>query len=149
MKITIEVTGQGNVEAKLQRLGAGLYQLDSSMRQIGEYMARYFADEGFASQGSVFSGTWPRLSMKYSIWKAKNFPGRPPEVRTGVMQRSFTFDAGSSSVRIGNTQDYFKYQQYGTSRGLPPRPMQGINTANKRMIADILSKEIKEKLASV
>lgn len=149
MNITLQITGATDIEEKLTRLGSRLYMLDKSMRQIGEYLARYFSNEAFASQGQVFSQTWPRLNPKYSIWKAKHFPGRPPEVLSGEMQRSFTFEAGSTSVRVGNTQDYFAYQQEGTSRGLPPRPMIGINASNKRMIGEIISAEVKAMLASV
>lgn len=149
MNIQIQITGQANVEQKLVRLGSSLYRLDKSMRQIGEYMARYFGSQGFASQGQVFNNTWPRLNSQYSVWKAKHFPGRPPEVRTGEMQNSFNFQSGSQTVRVGNDKDYFYFQNEGTSRGLPARQMMGINTTNKRMIADILSAEIREKLASV
>lgn len=144
--VIVQVTGGKEVEAKLKRLGSGLLQLDKGFRQIGEYMSNYFANEAFASQGQVFGATWPRLNMKYSIWKAQHFPGRPPLVRTGAMQRGFAFKAGSQSVSIGNTVPYFPYSQLGTSR-MPQRKMMGINDTNKRMISNILREEIKLKLA--
>lgn len=146
MNISIHIDGISQVEAKLRRLGPGLSQLDEAMRQIGEYMATYFGNEAFASQGQVFGATWPRLNMQYSIWKAKHFPGRRPEERTGRMRSSFAFSSGSSSVNIGNNAPYFKFQQGGTSRGLPARPMMGANVMNKRMISDILHEEIRKKL---
>lgn len=149
MNISVTVTGGEDVELRLQRLGRRLFMLDKSMRQIGEYLANYYANEGFASQGQVFNKTWPRLSQKYSIWKAKHFPGRPPLVLSGDMQKGFNFMAGSSSVRIGNETPEFLFQQLGTSRGLPKRPMAGISEANKRMISNIISNEIQEMLASV
>lgn len=149
MNISIQITGAQDVELKLQRLGKRLFMLDKSMRQIGEYLAHYYANEAFASQGQVFSKTWPRLSQKYSVWKAKNFPGRPPLVLRGDMQKGFNFLAGSSSVKVGNSTPEFIFQQMGTSRGIPARPMAGISEANKRMISNIVNNEIQEMLASV
>lgn len=146
MNITVQITGAQEIEAKLNRLGAGLYQLDSSMRQIGQYLAKYFSSEAFASQGQVFGSTWQRLSPRYSIWKAKHFPGRPPLVQTGEMENSFYYEAGSSSVVIGNRSEKFAWHQLGTSRGIPARPMEGINDTNKRMIGTILSAEIRAKI---
>lgn len=148
MNISIQITGLDDVQARLIRLGNSLYKLDNAMRQIGEYLARYYANEAFASQGQVFNETWPRLNSKYSVWKAKNFPGRPPNVRTGSMQQRFAFEAGSSSVRVYNDADYFPYLQLGTSK-MPERPMMGFSNANKNMIREIISTEIKAKLASV
>lgn len=149
MQITIQISGVTEVQSKIKALGDGLYQLDEGMRQIGEYMSNYFGNEAFASQGQVFNGTWPRLSMKYSIWKAKNFPGRPPEVRTGKMKGAFAYTAGSQSVKVGNNMPYFKFQEEGTGRGLPARRMMGVNDANKRMIADILGEQIRQKISNV
>lgn len=146
MNITVQITGAEQIASKLARLGAGLYQLDSSMRQIGQYLAKYFSNEAFASQGQVFGAMWERLNPAYSVWKAKHFPGRSPLVQTGEMENSFYFEAGSNSVIIGNRDPKFAWHQLGTSRGLPARPMEGINDANKRMIGNILSAEIRRKI---
>lgn len=148
MNISIQITGVEEIEGKLARLGNSLYKMDSAMRQIGEYMAKYFGNEAFASQGQVFNSTWPRLNAKYSVWKAKNFPGRPPLVRTGETQRSFGFEAGSSSVKIYNTADQFPFLQLGTSK-MPARPTMGFSNANRLMIKQIITEDIKKKLASV
>lgn len=148
MNIQIQITGVSEINEKLNRLGMGLYKMDNAMRQIGQYLAMYYANEAFASQGQVFGSSWPRLSQKYSVWKAKHFPGRGMEELTGEMRASFGFEAGSSSVRIYNTSDHFAYNQLGTSR-MPARPMMGFSAANKMMIKNIITEDIKKKLASV
>lgn len=145
MHVTVQITGASEIKAKLARLGRGLFQLDNGMRQIGEYMANYFANEGFASQGQVFNNTWPRLNLQYAQWKAVHFSGRPILERTGQMRRSFAYKSGSNSVTIGNNQPYFKFHELGGTR-LPQRQMMGINEPNKRMIAHILQNEIRNKI---
>lgn len=145
--ITIEVVGDKRIQERLKRLGSGMYQLDNAFRQIGQYLATYFGNEGFASQGSVFGLSWNRLNPTYSIWKSKHFPGRGPLVRTGKMQDSFTFHSGSQGVAITNTAPYFKYHQSQSARSkLPRRSMMGVNDRNKAMVAKLIREEIRLKL---
>ena len=147
MQITI--TGTQRLRQKLTRLGSSLYDLRSAMSQIGNEAARYYSNQGFNSQGGVFGSAWSPLARRTVLRKAVKYPGRPPLVATGKMRDSFTYSASSRQVLVGNKMDYFKYHQSTLPRKrLPRRQMMAINDPVKRMITDIISKEVKSKIAA-
>lgn len=117
------------------------------MNKIGDEAARYFANQGFSSQGGVFGARWSPLAKRTIVQKSKRFPGKSPLVRTGKMRDSFTYSASSRQVVIGNKMDYFKYHQSTLPRTkLPRRQMMGVNGPVRKMVQDIISDEIKLKI---
>lgn len=149
MRITIEIKGDREVREKLGKFGLSLLNLSREMEQIGDGLQSYYENESFASQGGVFSAQWARLSARYAIIKAKKWPGRGIEEASGTMRKSFYHVSTSDSVRISNQADYFKYQQSGTSRGLPQRLIMAINETNKTMIKSIIEDGVRRKIAEM
>jgi len=147
MNITVVITGNKELQTKIKRLGNSIYDQRASMAEIGRSAAVYYANQGFNSQGGVFGSPWQRLSPRYAAWKAKNYPGRPPLVRTGKMQNSFDFQATSSTVLIGNSSPQFKYHQSSAPRRVIPRRASiGVNDQIKRMVREAISRDISQKL---
>lgn len=151
MAIIVTIKGGKEIEAKLAKLGSSIYKMRTGMAILGQEISRYYTDEVFNSQGQVLGQTWARLKPATSLGKLKAGYTRYatiPLIRTGLMRNSFTFEAGESSLKIGNLQDYFKYHQFGTER-TPKRPMIGINNSIKRTIAEVVKREVIKKLESV
>ncbi|MFD4554411.1 phage virion morphogenesis protein [Streptomyces sp. NPDC058469] len=148
MNVSITITGDKDFQCRLSALGTSINDMPDAMRQIGQYLTAFYAGEVFASQGGVINKLWPRLSVPYETWKAKNFPGRPPLIRSGVMQNSFKFQSGSNFAIIRNSADYFRYHQLGT-RKMPARVMFAVDDARAKAIGEIVRKEVMRKVAAV
>lgn len=79
----------------------------------------------FGSDGLPVGG-WVPLSPIYGAWKAINFPGAPPMVRTGRLFKSLVDLRGpensirSTSATFGTDVEYAKFHQYGTTK-MPKR----------------------------
>jgi len=120
------------------------------MSEIGDEVAKYYANQGFNSQGGVFGAAWTPLKRTYALRKARRYPGRPPLVASGAMRDSFTYTAGSQEVLIGNKAEYFKYHQSTAPRSkMPRRQMMGINDPVRRTVRAIIEKEIQQKLRAI
>lgn len=145
-QVTITVTGDKEAMARLRKIGSGVVNLQTSMDKIGSYLTGFFSGEVFASRGGVIGESWPRLSAKYAAYKARTFPGRPPLIRRGVMQRSFKAKTGRASARIYNSAGHFGFHQEGTRR-LPARVMMKVDQAREKRIIDIIQGEIAKDLA--
>lgn len=143
----VKITGAKEVQDKLKRLGSSLYDFSVSMRAIGQDLGEYFANQAYASQGGVFGEPWAPLSPKYAEWKAEHFPGRPPLVLSGDMQRSYYAETGPQSVFISNKAEYFKYHQSTDARSkMPRRATMGLNDPLRRVIVDIMQREVTQKI---
>lgn len=149
LQFQVEIKGSKETRQRLKRIGTGLFDLRHSMNQIGSEAGRYYANQGFNSQGGVFGASWSPLARTTILRKSKKYPGRPPMVATGKMRNSFTYSASSRQVLIGNKVDYFKYHQStAPRRRLPRRAMMGVNDPIKRMVRDVITKEIHGKIRS-
>ena len=149
MQITIQVKGDKETKAKLQRLGKSIYNLKRAMELIGRDSADYFSNQGFASQGGVFGSPWQPLSARTLSQKNKSYPGRGPLVRTGTMQDSFEYNSSNSSVIVTNSAPYFKYHQSTLPRTkIPRRQTMGVNDPVRRIISQHIHDEIRRKIAS-
>lgn len=135
--IVIEVKGQEGVASNLKRLSAGLNNLTSPMSEIGRYLTGFFSGEMFASRGGVVGESWAPLDDRYAAYKARTFPGRPPLIRRGTMNRSFKANAGRASVLLYNSDPKFDYHQLGTKH-IPARTMMAIDQTRTRRIVDII-----------
>lgn len=145
--MTIKITGTRKVQDRLKRLGSSLYEFKGAMGEIGSEGAKYYSNQGFASQGGVFGGRWAALSPRYAAVKSKLYPGRPPLVQSGKMQNSFTFVASSKEVLIGNKAPYFKYHQSTLPRNkMPRRQTMGINDPIRKMVRSIIESDVKKKM---
>lgn len=142
--LTIQVSGEKEVADRLRRFGISILDLTRAMDQTGRYLSRFFAGEVFASRGGVIGKPWPALNDNYAVWKAEQWPGRPPLVRTGLMNRSFKHRSTKLSAELWNEADYFKYHQGGW--GVPQRVMMGLDAKRERGVAQLIAGEIVDKM---
>ncbi|MDQ0923342.1 hypothetical protein QF038_001850 [Pseudarthrobacter sp. W1I19] len=122
LNMKIEITGDKATMDRLAAMGDSLERMPDAMRETGTYLREFFSGEVFASHGGAIGMAWPRLSPRTEAEKAREFPGRPMLVRTGLMQRSFRSSFTDSSVRVRNTAPYFKYHQSDLPRTKLPPP---------------------------
>jgi hypothetical protein len=149
LSISIVIEGE-KVDHALDMLGQKLVMFEEAFDDIGIELSAYFSGQVFASQGQIIDQDWPELSEKYEEWKAENYPGRPPLVRTGEMQDSFNFESTDSSLTMYNTSDHFVYHQSTEPRKvIPRRAMMAVNDDVRNIIAFIFDMDIRRKIGSV
>lgn len=144
-EVTVEIVGAKEVVARLLRAEGKISQLQPAMSKIGTYLTGFFSGQVFASRGRVIGEPWRPLSNAYAAQKARRYSGRPPLVRTGLMQRSFKARTGVMSVRLFNTAGHFGYHQLGT-RKMPARVMMKVDAKRQRDIGEIVATQIREAL---
>lgn len=150
MKVSIVITGGEQAMAKLRHLGRDINVMPATMDKIGDYLAAYYANEGIRSAGQVFGTTWPKLSTAYANRKRKLYADAPMMVASGALQAGFRYTAGMTSVKIYNTQDYWKFHQSTEPRTkIPFRPSAGINRANVEKIKELVTEHINGLLAGI
>lgn len=145
-EVVVSISGDREVMAKLQKLGNGVLNLQRPMTDIGDYLTGFFSGQVFASRGQVIGERWKPLNPRYAAQKAQRWPGRPPLIRTGLMQRSFKKNAGRMSVEVFNRAPHFDYHQGGTRR-LPARVMMKVDQTRERRIVDIINADIVKALS--
>ncbi|HVC52769.1 MAG TPA: HK97-gp10 family putative phage morphogenesis protein [Stellaceae bacterium] len=68
---------------------------------------------------------WPELASSTIADKERNgWPVPSPELRSGAMSDSITFEVGPRSVTIGSESPIAAWQEFGTSK-MPARPFLG------------------------
>lgn len=146
MQVEIVLTkADQKIVSKLGRLPHDIENLHSTMDAIGKAMAK-FGETNIEDEGRLTGELWKPLSLKYRNWKLKHFGTTHLLFKTGDLKKGFAWNAFNNKVEIGNNVPYFVYNQKGTSRGLPPRPVLGFNDDIKEQIRNRIRKDIQEKL---
>jgi phage gpG-like protein len=150
MQISIKVSGDKQVLAKLEKLGDKLTRFGPEMDKIGDSLETYYAGQVFASQGGILGTPWARLSKGYAEEKAKQYPGRGPLVKTGKMIGGFRHKSNDQSVTVSNRMPYFVYHQSSAPRHkIPYRPMMGVNRDVKSIIAQMIEVGVRKRIDEV
>lgn len=123
--IQVSITGDKELAAKLSKFASGQLDLSDAMGAMSLYLTRFFSGEVFASRGQVIGKPWPALNPAYAAFKAREFPGRPPLIRTGLMNKSFKSKSTSLSTSLWNEAKYFDNHNEGW--GVPERVMMRID----------------------
>jgi len=144
MAYTITIQGDTELAAKLRKFGVAVLDLSKGMDDVGIYLTRFFSGEVFASRGGAIGEPWTPLNDRYAAFKAEVWPGRPPLVKTGLMQRSFEHETTKLSARVFNDVSYFGYHQDG--RGVPERIMMKVDEQRERVIVGLISDDIDSKM---
>lgn len=149
MHVNINVTGDREEIAKFHKFKASILDFTEALAEVGKSGKNYYSGEVFGSQGGILGLRWPALSPQYKIWKAKHYPGRGINVRTGKTKESFDFTSSKNELSIFNTNtEVFKFLQLGTSK-MPARPMIKVNDGFKEIVKRVIEQDIKEKLNKV
>lgn len=117
--IRVSTTGHQELSDSLQKFAGNRLDLTRSMGAMSIYLNRFFAGEMFVSRGQAAGKPWPKLNDNYAAWKARRFPGRPPLIRSGLMNRSYRHKSTALSTSLWNEADYFEIHQEGI--GVPQR----------------------------
>jgi len=141
VRVTIK---DGDLANRIRKFGLSILDLSESMDQIGDYLDAFFANEVFASRGRVIGEPWAALNARYAAYKAKKWPGRPPLVRTGLMQRGFRHKSTALTTSLYNEASYFDIHQDGD--GLPQRMMMKVDETRARKVAQFIADDIKGKM---
>lgn len=148
-QISIQVKGSKQAIKKLQRIAKEIVDFRAEMREVGQYLAKYYSTMPFVSAGGVYGAGWPKLSPKYAVRKAMLYPGRPMLQATGKMANSFAFQSGASFSRVVNNDPKFVYHQSSAARSkIPRRMMMAITDQHIKTIKTIIEKGIQDKLRS-
>lgn len=139
-EIRVRIDGDKELVEKFRSFTGKQMDLSRSMGATGLYLTRFFAGEVFASRGGVVGKRWPRLNENYAAWKARRWPGRPPLIRTGLMNRSFKHKSTQLTTSLWNEAKYFDYHQDG--RGVPPRVMMRVDQEREARIVKYIVSDL-------
>ena len=97
--------------------------LELDLAEIGEAASHIAKD----LIGQEFPG-WPPLAPSTIAEKTRlGYVGQvsatDPLLRTGSLRDSITFEVEELAVTVGSPEPVAAYQEFGTSRGIPPRPV--------------------------
>lgn len=148
MQMTVTITGLDRTEERLSALGASLTDFTEALTGLGESLKLFYGDTVFNSNGQALGGTWTPLNATYDQWKANHYPGRGILEQTGTMRNSFYADVTPATLFIGNSDEKFPWHQLGTSRGIPARPMIGLNPKVEEMVRAAIEADVKAKIES-
>lgn len=147
MNIQVAITGDRELVTRIGTfVGSDGLNLKRSMGASGLYLTRFFAGEVYTSRGRIIGKPWPRLNEGYAQWKARAFPGRPPLIRSGEMNRSYKFKAAPRRLELWNSADHFDYHQDGTSR-IPARVTMRVDEQRAARVAKYFIGDITEQMS--
>jgi phage gpG-like protein len=66
-----------------------------------------------------------------------------PLLETGEMRDSIAWNSDQHEGYVGSNSEILRYQEFGTSRGIPPRPVLGLAAAqNEGKVEEIAEKDV-------
>lgn len=143
--IQVTITGDRELVRNLNTfIGTGSLNMQRSLGASGLYLTRFFSGEVFTSRGRVIGKPWPRLNDRYAAYKARMFPGRPPLIKSGEMNRGFFSKAFPLRLELGNRADHFKYHQDGM--GVPQRVMMRVDQQRANRVGKYIATDLGEQM---
>lgn len=118
--LSITVSNEGVVNA-LNALSQRMGDLSPVMRDIGQGLEREIINR-FMGQRDPNGAAWHPLAKSTLLNRAKTGAKGGILEHYGTMLQSLSFEAGSNSVRVGFTQPYAVYHEFGTKK-MPRRGM--------------------------
>jgi phage virion morphogenesis protein len=115
VSVSVEIQGDKEFFAKLDRLIAKASDLSPVMQETGEYMLLQLR-EGFESESDPYGAAWAPLAA--STLRQKK--GTSILNDTGTMMGTLAYVAGGNQVEAGVNTFYAKYHQFGTVK-MPQR----------------------------
>ena len=145
----VSIDGKSGAElaARLRKFGLSILDLHQSFDETGSYLTRFFSGEVFASRGGVIGEPWQPLNDNYAAYKARTWPGRPPMIRTGLLNRSFKHKSTALSTSLWNEASYFDYHQEG--QGVPRRVLMKIDGQREVKVVGFIADGIQREMNNV
>lgn len=154
--LVFTIDGVQTVEQQFATFGKLIENLEPAWQAIGEELLQDFELQ-FTSEGGVF-GEWDALAdSTVRDRERKGYGGEGPmEVRTGELKASVTqrgapgniFEVDGMTAAFGVESDLAGWQHYGTSRGIPARPLVGLSQYRKAAIVNEIDDWIKTQIAA-
>ena len=102
-------------------------QADFSKMEVFKARAQVAAAAGLTQVAIAMQGKM-RAKMTKSTGRKPSAPGEPPAVQTGRLRNNIVHQPATAAnliARVGTNVPYGKHLEFGTSRGLAPRPWLG------------------------
>lgn len=154
--LVFTIDGIQTVEAQFATFGKLIETLEPAWTTIGYELLDDFNLQ-FTSEGGVF-GEWDALAAStVRDRERKGYGGEGPiEVRTGELKAAVTqrgapgnvFEVNGMTATFGVEMPLAEWQHYGTSRGIPPRPLVGLSQYRKSAIINEIDDWIKTQIAA-
>ncbi len=148
MELRVDVAGDVQLARSFSRFADDVKDLSDAFREIAKDFHEVVERKQFESEGSYGSGGWAALSPDYAEQKARDFPGRPLLVRTGLMKESLLGenpwsieDIQPLQMKVGTKLEYAIYHQKKTSK-MPARPVIDLTEEDKRRFTHIIHKSL-------
>ena len=89
---------------------------------------------------------WPALNPETLARKIAN----TPLLESGAMQASITYNSDADEGYVGSNDRVLIFQEFGTSRGIPPRPVLGLALMRKeKQIEEMAAKAVMAMLSGL
>lgn len=144
--IQVAVVVGEDVAERIRKFGTSILNLHPSMEKSGAYLSKFFQGEVFVSRGAIIGKPWKPLDDRYAASKARTFPGRPPMIRSGALNRGFRYRADKLSVDLYNEVFYHRFHQNG--EGVPQRVTMDVAGPRLQKVVSFVSDDINGKMAA-
>jgi len=154
INVKVDIIGNQELILNFKDFGKDINLISEPLENSARFMQQQ-AIANFAAQGSLLSGGWQPLKKSTIQRKAKQWPGAPMMVRTGLLKRSFEIkgpriEKDSGEIEVYNPVFYAKEHQEGRAR-LPQRillrfqkqQVEDITNIFDRWLEKIINKDFK------
>ena len=151
-QLRISVDGVEVVNRKFAGLRDRLDDLSPAWQQVGAELRADFA-LNMLSEGGRYGG-WAPLAPATIAEKARHWPGRLMEERTGTLLQSLGVQGALGNVTrvekmsasFGTELYYAGFQHFGTRRGLPARALVGLSWYTRSKVVAVVGDYIRESI---
>jgi phage gpG-like protein len=145
LNIQIEITGDKETIAKLQKMDKSFGDWTPELRQVGEFLKQFYSIAAFETEGGIFGARWAALNPSYERWKRDAFPGKGILVRTGDMKKGYKYEATNNSMTLWNVSKYAIFHQTGTKR-MPQRLLVSLKPKQRDEIINIFKRGLAQRI---
>lgn len=118
---------------------ASVRDFSEPLRLWGVYLTEVYAPGQINAGGAPVK--FAPLSPRYRRWKELHYPGRPILVRTGAMQRGYTFRNTATRLHVDNRMAYWIFHQTGT-RKMPARKVFQLGPEDYRLLQTMIKDHV-------
>lgn len=145
LKVHVNIRGDKETIARLNKVGDELSDWSSTLTKVGDLLLRIYEVRQFQTIGAYAGSRWAPLKPSTVRSKAKHFRGKDILQATETMQHAWDKMITPRKISFYNTTDYAHWHQTGTSR-MAQRPLIDVNKRVKDDIIEVFKIDLTEKL---
>lgn len=147
MYLRFSISGQVQLSRVLLNVSNAVKDWTPALEKSAEDLIEVFSYDVFESEGAAIGEPWDPLSAAYAKRKEKLYPGTGILEASGLMRDSFTRLIDSTSLKIGNAAEYFKYHQSSAPRTsrLPRRIMMQLTLDLREIVVKNFQRQFSER----